>query len=161
MASHPHNTPTSAIPEPALKRLLRTVQRQWPGATDSSRQQSDQDTGCPSSAPSPASLEKRSQPRILLKNTPVQVTDGCLCATARIDNISAGGLCLGDLPENLYRSVGHLTVFSSENPGLPVLQVEPRWERSGWDGRTIGVAILNASESWRLFFLSAAGQVGA
>lgn len=106
----------------------------------------------------PTGSDKRRHPRINLAETRVQVTDGCLFATALIDNISLCGICLGHLPEQLYRSARQLTVYSSDNPGIPILQIQPQWQTTGWDGRTIGASILNNSETWRLFFVHTAGQ---
>jgi hypothetical protein len=96
--------------------------------------------------------DKRLNPRIHLANTRVHVTDGCLFATALIDNISLCGICLCNLPEQLYQSARQLTVFSSENPGIPILHIQPKWEYTDWDGKTIGATILNTSETWNLFF---------
>jgi len=106
-------------------------------------------------------VDQRRHPRIPLADTTVQVTDGCLFATALIENISPCGICLRNLPEQLYRSAGQLTVFSSDNPGIPILHIQPRWENTNWSGKTIGAAILNASETWKLFFIHAAGRLEA
>jgi hypothetical protein len=150
-------------PEPALKRLLRAVQRRWAksvtGPLFSRFNTVPVKTGQTESPQ--AMADQRRQPRIYLTNTSVHVTDGCLFATARIGNISPSGICLCNLPEQLYRSAGRLTVFSSDDPGLPVLHIEPRWEQTGWSGKTIGAAILNASETWRLFFVHTASQIEA
>lgn len=110
--------------------------------------------------PDPASKtgDKRRHPRVALDNITVHVTDGCLFATAMLKDISPNGLCLCNLPEQLYDNAGKLTVFSSDNPGLPVLQIEPRWQQTGWGGKTIGAVILNATDAWRLFFVHTAGQ---
>lgn len=102
--------------------------------------------------------DQRQHPRVALQNTTVYVTDGCLFATAMLENISQTGICLCNLPEQLYKNAGQLTVFSSDNPGLPVLQIEPRWQKIGWRGKTIGGTILNATDAWRLFFVHTAGQ---
>ncbi len=103
-------------------------------------------------------LDKRQHPRVALRDTAVHVTDGCLFATAHLGNISPAGLCLCNLPEQLYKNSKKLTVFSSDNPGLPVLQVEPRWQKTGWNGKNIGAVILNTTDAWRLFFVHTAGQ---
>lgn len=105
--------------------------------------------------------DKRQHPRINLTETTVQVTDGCLFATALIDNISLCGICLRNLPEQLYRSARQLTVYSSDNPGIPILHIQPKWETTGWDGKTIGASILNTSEPWSLFLVHTAGQIQA
>ena len=102
--------------------------------------------------------EQRRHPRVPLHDVTVHVTDGCLFATAFLDNISPSGLCLNNLPEQLYNHNGALTVYSSNNPGLPVLQIQPRWQKSDWNGKTIGAAILNATDAWRLFFVHTASQ---
>lgn len=104
-------------------------------------------------------VEKRQNPRIHLDDTTVHVTDGCLFATALVDNISPCGICLCKLPEQLYRSARQLTVFSSENPGIPILHIQPKWEDTGWDGKTIGATILNTSETWRLFFVHTSSRM--
>ncbi len=98
------------------------------------------------------SADQRRHPRIPLNDITVHVTDGCLFATASLGNISPAGICLCNLPEQLYNHAGELTVFSSDNPGLPVLHIAPRWQKTGWNGKTIGAAILNATDAWRLFF---------
>ncbi len=103
--------------------------------------------------------DKRQHPRVNLTETTVQVTDGCLFATALIDNISLCGICLRNLPEQLYRSARQLTVYSSDNPGIPILHIQPKWETTGWEGKTIGASILNTSEPWNLFFVHIAGQM--
>lgn len=105
--------------------------------------------------------DKRRHPRVNLAETTVQVTDGCLFATALIDNISLCGICLRNLPEQLYRSARRLTVYSCDNPGIPILHIQPQWETTGWDGKTIGASILNTSETWRLFFVHTAGRLKA
>lgn len=106
----------------------------------------------------PGSADQRHHPRIPLHDITVHVTDGCLFATATLGNISLDGLCLCNLPEQLYNHSGELTVFSSDDPGLPVLQIKPRWQKTGWNGKTIGAAILNATDAWRLFFVHTASQ---
>ena len=103
--------------------------------------------------------DQRKNPRIHLTYTTVHVTDGCLFATALIDNISLCGICLCNLPEQLYRSARQLTVFSSEKPGIPILHIQPQWEDTSWDGKTIGATILNTSESWKLFFAHTASRM--
>jgi len=102
--------------------------------------------------------DQRQHPRVPLHNTTVHVTDGCLFATALLENISPSGLCICNIPEQLYKNAGKLTVFSSDNPGLPVLQIEPRWQKTSWRGKTIGAVIINATDAWRLFFVHTAGQ---
>lgn len=145
--------------EPALKRLLRAIQRRWAESTDTLFFRFSPVPADAGQSDSPlATADKRLQPRIRLKNTSIHVTDGCLFATARIDNISPSGICLSNLPEQLYRSAGRLTVFSSDDPGIPVLHIEPRWELTGCKGKTIGAAILNASDTWRLYFVHAANR---
>ena len=109
-------------------------------------------------APPVETADQRRHPRVALQNTTVHVTDGCLFATALLENISPTGICLCNLPEQLYKNAGKLTVFSNDNPGLPVLQIEPRWQKTGWHGKTIGASILNATDAWRLFFVHTAGQ---
>lgn len=95
--------------------------------------------------------EKRRHSRLRITAAKVHVTDGCFFATGLIDNISPGGICLCHLPERLYRDSGKLTVFSSDDPGLPILHIEPRWEKTSWDGKTIGAEVLNPSETWPYF----------
>ncbi len=106
-----------------------------------------------------AGADKRQNPRIPLANTTVHVTDGCLFATALIDNISLCGICLCNLPEQLYRSARQLTVFSNDNPGIPILHIQPQWEDTSWDGKTIGAKILNTSETWKLFFAQTSSRM--
>jgi hypothetical protein len=77
-----------------------------------------------------------------------------------MENISPTGLCLRNIPEQLYTNAEELTVFSSVNPGLPILQIAPRWQKTGLDGKTIGAVILNATDTWRLFFVHNAGHLG-
>jgi hypothetical protein len=161
MASHPEQRLDPIPAEPPMKRLLRAVRRRWLGGAGSRLPLNDQEKATGYTDLSPSIQDKRRQPRIALKDTSVRVTDGCLCATARLDNISPNGICLSDLPEQLYRSAGRLTVFSSDNPGLPVLHIEPRWQQTGWGGKTIGAAILNVSETWQLFFVHAASRIEA
>ncbi len=149
-------------PEPPLQRLFRTIRlrlTQLTAALSPWFNPARLEEG--SSSQRMTATDKRRHPRIQLADTTVQVTDGCLCATALIENISPCGICLRNLPEQLYRSAGNLTVFSSDNPGIPVLHVQPRWENTGWDGKTIGAAILNATDTWKLFFVHAAGQTEA
>lgn len=154
---HPSQPPAS---QPLSRRLWRVVRRFWSVSAGLLL--------APTAQPHahradtfPSGADKRRHPRIPLKNTTVHVTDGCLFATARIGNISPAGLCLCDLPEQLYHSANRLTVYSSDNPGLPVLQIRPCWQHTGWGGKTIGAIILNATDAWRLFFVHAAGQVEA
>ena len=97
------------------------------------------------------SADQRRHPRIPLNDITVHVTDGCLFATASLDHISPNGICL-------YNHTDELTVFSSDNPGLPVLHIAPRWQKTGWNGKTIGATVLNATDSWRLFFVHTASQ---
>jgi hypothetical protein len=106
-----------------------------------------------------AGADKRLNPRIHLADTTVHVTDGCLFATALIDNISLCGICLCNLPEQLYQSARQLTVFSNDNPGIPILHIQPKWEDTGWNGKTIGARILNTSETWRLFLVHASSRI--
>lgn len=133
---------------PALRKLLRTIRGLFRRPT------------VPAAAIDlPTGSDNRRHPRVNLAETRVQVTDGCLVATALIDNISLRGICLGHLPEQLYRSARQLTVYSSDNPGLPILHIQPQWQTTGWEGKTIGASILNSSETWRLFFDHTTGQL--
>ena len=159
MTLPPENTPIQNTAEPPIKRLFKAVQQRWVDSSVSlfPRRQRQRRPGQASSEPDAA--EKRLHPRIPLKNTRVHVTDGCLFATAAIDNISASGICLRNLPEQLYHSSNQLTVFSSDNPGIPVLHIAPRWQRTGWNGKTIGAQVLNISETWQLFFIHAASRL--
>ena len=136
----------------SLKRLLTQSLRTFSLCFPSVHRDNDRNSQPPSSA------DQRSNARIHLTDTTVQVTDGCLFATALIDNISLCGICLHHLPEQLYRSDRQLTVFSSDNPGIPILHIQPQWQDTGWDGKTIGATILNASETWRLFFVHSASR---
>jgi hypothetical protein len=161
MTSSPkQHAPQEHTSTPLSQRLARAIRRCWavstrlfttpPTVSASSRSVQGETR--------PTGLEKRRHPRIPLHNTTVHVTDGCLSATARIDNISPSGICLCNLPEQLYRSTNRLTVFSKDNPGLPVLHIQPCWQTTGWGGKTIGAAILNATDAWRLFFVHAASR---
>lgn len=160
MAPHSENDKTQEdVPNLSLKRHLWTTPRRWVESADIlfsrlSWHAPDADL----SESLPTAVDKRHYPRIHIKNTSVHVTDGCLFATARIDNISSSGICLCNLPEQLYRHAGQLTVYSSDNPRLPVLHIEPRWQQTNWCGKTIGAAILNVSETWRLFLAEASSQ---
>jgi hypothetical protein len=149
----------SQTPQPPLQRLWLAMRRYCGSSTQTvlSRLIPADSNGKPDRAP--LANDKRSHPRVPLNDTSVYVTDGCLFAAARIENISPGGICLCNLPEQLYRHNGPLTVYSSDNPGIPVLRIEPRWETTGWAGKTIGAAILNVSDAWRLFFVHAAGRL--
>jgi len=146
------------LDNPPMTRLMKVVQRRWRQSTGLFLSRTDQaaETRPPASASVP--VENRCHPRVPVTPTHVQVTDGCLCATAEIGNISPCGICLRNLPETLYRDAERLTVFSSDNPGLPVLHIKPRWERTDWSGKTIGAAIVNAPELWQIFFIHAASQ---
>jgi hypothetical protein len=153
MAFHPTS---ETSPDKPITWLFRTIRRLLtqststlpPHLTSNSRKGDQRLT----------TVDKRQNPRIHLADTKVHVTDGCLFATALIDNISLCGICLCNLPEQLYRSSRQLTVFSSDNPGLPTLHVQPQWEQTTWDGKTIGATILNTSETWRLFFVHNASR---
>jgi len=153
-------TPHRPSSETPLQQLFRTLGQRLARATSSLRSHfkpARLDEGQGNQRMTGA--DQRLHPRIQLADTTVQVTDGCLFATALIENISPCGICLRNLPEPLYRSAGQLTVFSSDNPGIPILHIQPRWENTNWSGKTIGAAILNASETWRLFFMHAAGRL--
>lgn len=163
MALPPNTTPAQE-PKPGslLQRLVQAVRRRRSllAVTRFARLGAE----CNGDGSAGAALpeeEKRRHPRIGLTATSVHVTDGCLCATADLANISPAGICLCKLPEQLYRSASRLTIYSSDNPGLPVLHIEPRWERTGWNGKTIGAAIVNAPRTWRLFFFRTARQLEA
>ncbi len=102
--------------------------------------------------------DKRQHPRIRLNGATVHVTDGCFCTTAQIENVSPDGLCLCNLPEQLYRNAEHLTIFSNGNPAMPTLHIKPCWQAVGWNGKSIGAIILNTPETWRFFVGRAAGR---
>lgn len=158
MTTPPEKKPFCA-PVAPLRGLARAVCRWWQESVFGFPAWSDRPTDNGPPAPLPSSPDKRRHLRIALSATTVRVTDGCMFATARMENISPDGLCLGNLPEQLFRSPGRLTVFSSDNPGLPVLHVEPRWQRTGRGGKTMGATILNATESWRVFFVHTASRM--
>ncbi|WP_153306656.1 hypothetical protein [Desulfogranum japonicum] len=96
-------------------------------------------------------MEKRAHERIPLPNTTINVTDGYIFCTALLDNISAYGVCLKNLPDTLYRNSENLTLFSQTGDELPVLHVRPQWERKEHSGKRIGARILNSSEKWLSF----------
>jgi hypothetical protein len=160
MVLHPKTGPSRRSPEKPLNRLFRAVRHLLTQCTGtflprfaSIHKNSREDRQ------RLATVDKRKNPRIHLAETTVHVTDGCLFATALIDNISLCGICLCNLPEQLYRSARQLTVFSSENPGMPILHIQPQWEDTSWDGKTIGATILNTSETWRLFLVQASSRM--
>lgn len=157
---HPATPTSRRAAEKPLKRLLHAVRRLLTptGGTFAQRFASLCTNGS-DGRQHLTTADQRKNPRIHLADTTVHVTDGCLFATALIDNISLYGICLCNLPEQLYRSPRQLTVFSSEKPGLPILHIEPKWEDTNWEGKTIGAAILNTSETWRLFFAHTAHRV--
>lgn len=152
MASkHTSNTPNQ--PEPRLVRLLRGFTKRWRGVS------LPLDRLVPADEKSPfRKAEQRRETRIPLLGTVVQVTDGCLAAAARLEDVSLHGVRLGNLPEQLYRHSGPLTVFSNDNPGLPVLQVFPRWQHTNWSGKTIGARVLHDPPAWREFLGLVANQ---
>jgi hypothetical protein len=143
-----------------LHRLLLLVQRARTIMAPVARPSFSGDPAPPQNNQRFARNDQRQSPRIPLRDTPVHVTDGCLFATATMENISPTGLCLRNIPEQLYTNAEELTVFSSVNPGLPILQIAPRWQKTGLDGKTIGAVILNATDTWRLFFVHNAGHLG-
>ena len=154
--------PANNIPAPdnsLIYRLIQATKQRWRRSIDPSLPQTDLPAPHDLAPSVPPPVDNRSHPRIPVKATSVQVTDGCLCATAKIDNISPLGICLRNLPEPLYRDAKSLTVFSSDNPGLPILHIKPRWERTDWEGKTIGAVIINAPEAWQLFFSRIASQI--
>ena len=146
--------------EPRIARVIRAMQRHWRQSTGLLHPRTDQPGHDKLATSASTPVDNRSHLRIPIKAALVRVTDGCLCAMAEIENISPVGICLRNLPEPFYRNAENLTVFSSDNPGLPVLHIKPRWERTDWGGKTIGATIVNASESWHLFFTRTASQVG-
>lgn len=159
ITSH-RNNGISLPDQPPFARLMQVV-RQWRQSADLLLLRPEQTVDANPAAPAAPQVENRHHFRVPVQSTQVRVTDGCLCATAEIDNISPVGICLRHLPEQLYHDAERLTVFSSDNPGLPVLHIKPRWERIERDGKTIGATIDNASESWQLFFTRTAGQTAA
>ena len=158
MPTPPEKRPFRA-PDSPLGGLIRAVCRWWQESAFGFPVRSDRHTENGLPAHPPFFPDKRRHLRIALSATTVRVTDGCMFATARMENISPDGLCLGNLPEQLFRSPGRLTVFSSDNPGLPILHVEPRWQRTGRGGKTMGATILNVTESWRVFFVHTASRM--
>lgn len=161
MVSHPTTgSSRRRFPIPTLQKLLWAIRRLLTRSSvtpEPDRDQIDQELSRNDQRLTAA--DKRRYPRINLTDTTVQVTDGCLFATALIDNISLCGICLRNLPEQLYRSARQLTVFSNDNPGIPILHIQPKWESTGWEGKTIGASILNTSETWKLFFVHTAGRM--
>jgi hypothetical protein len=148
------------FPMQPLQKLLGTFRRllSRPAVPVALEHRSQTDHEKCSGKQHPTAADKRRHPRINLTETTIQVTDGCLFATALIDNISLCGICLRNLPEQLYRSARQLTVYSTDNPGIPILHIQPEWETTGWDGKTIGASILNTSEPWNLFLVHTAGK---
>lgn len=105
--------------------------------------------------------EKRQSPRIYLTETPVHVTNGCLSAHALLDNISADGICLRNLSEQIFNDSVLLTVFSNDDPAMPVVQIEPRWAKIRWDGTIIGGAVIGSTHAWRCYFVHTAERFAA
>jgi hypothetical protein len=161
MVSHPTTESSGRrFPVPSLLKLLRAIRGLLTRSTDTLAPDRDQvDHGVSGNDRHLTAADQRRYPRINLTETTVQVTDGCLFATALVDNISLCGICLRNLPEQLYRSARQLTVFSNDNPSIPILHIQPKWESTGWDGKTIGASILNTSETWKLFFVHTAGRM--
>ena len=143
---------------PVTRLMMTMIQRRWRQCTGLLLPWVDRQTETVSSASAPPLADNRRHLRIPVKTTRVRVTDGCLVTTAEIDNISPAGICLSNMPEPLYRNAERLTVFSIDNPGLPVLHLRPCWERTDdWKGKTIGAMIVNTSASWHRFLTPAAG----
>jgi hypothetical protein len=120
-----------------LHRLLLLVQRARTIMAPVARPSFSEDPAPPQNNQRFARNDQRQSPRIPLRDTPVHVTDGCLFATATMENISPTGLCLRN-----------------------ILQIAPRWQKTGLDGKTIGAVTLNATDTWRLFFVHNAGHLG-
>jgi len=159
MALHPTTGTSRRSSEKPLKRLFRAIGRLLTKATSTVHRFVSLRKNISEDRLRLLAADKRQNHRVPLVDTTVHVTDGCLFATALIDNISLCGICLCNLPEQLYRSARELTVFSSDNPGMPILHIQPKWENTGWDGKTIGATILNSSETWRLFFVHTSSRM--
>lgn len=133
-----------------LQRLLGALRLPWPqtsvptGAEVPLRQTED--------SAQAAFVDKRVEGRTQIPPVKVRVTDGCLSAAAVIDNISAQGLCLRNLPEQLFCDACRLTVFSSSDPAIPVIHIQPRWSRTDWSGKTMGAFILDTPETWHRYY---------
>ncbi len=95
--------------------------------------------------------EKRTNLRTVLPATKVDVTDGCISCTASLLNVSSCGVCLTDLPENLYSNSAPLTLFGTKKDEIPVIQISPQWVQNESGRKAIGASIINPPEKWLHF----------
>ena len=95
--------------------------------------------------------EKRTDNRTELNTVKIGLTDGCISCTAKLKNISTKGVCLSDIPKNLYNNLDSLTLFGPDQEGIPTVQIYPKWNSTHGDRKTIGASIDNPTENWLRF----------
>lgn len=98
-------------------------------------------------------MEKRSYPRIGLKNLTVDACDGFGFYVGMISDISRFGLCLTGLSLKLDGGAKKMTVIVSGEGRKFKMNIRPRWSISDNNSKTVGAQILDAPWSWTEFVM--------
>ncbi len=92
-------------------------------------------------------IERRKYPRIAGELIGARITDDNGHVIGRVKDISTSGICVTDLPKDVGKIHGEVTLLTAENNGFKLL-IQPRWVRMQQSGKIFGAAILNHPVGW-------------
>jgi len=93
--------------------------------------------------------EKRSRPRINLKEGSACIDGECDCCKALVSNISKQGICLRNIPKKMYlESKAFKVVLRTRQKDYTVM-ARPVWKRMAGMGCMIGAKIDRVPDEWK------------
>jgi hypothetical protein len=98
-------------------------------------------------------MEKRQQSRMKLKGYIADIGDGHFVYGGMVEDVSADGLRLNDLPDKFSLEGRMYSIVISGGPNAPCykLKVAPRWRKKNGLLVDVGFTIAEASEGWMRF----------
>ncbi|KJS03219.1 MAG: hypothetical protein VR65_03095 [Desulfobulbaceae bacterium BRH_c16a] len=99
-------------------------------------------------------MEKRTHPRIPLKDLSVDASDGVGFFHGDVVDASRFGVCLTDFPKKLDVHVKKITVVINGRGKNFKMYVKPRWYSIDGLNTSIGAEIMNPSWDWTEFIMN-------
>jgi len=93
-------------------------------------------------------MEKRKNPRIVVSNMQIDVSDGIGCCSGTVRDVSPVGLCLADVAKRFGKNIEAFTVVASSENRYFKFRVRSRWEQTERLGKRLGVEIHEPPGQW-------------
>lgn len=94
-------------------------------------------------------LKQRKEPRMVVPEiVQVQLADGAIFIQGTITNISTHGLCITGLSTAALASCSELSITVTDNTEQFTLECQPSWSQKNGPSYTIGLQVIQPSETW-------------